>query len=417
MFQALANLIGWPTEARGVKYPPEVERWLGASIGTAAGADVTPDAAWQCTAILRCIMVLAGTAAQLPLKVYRRVDGGKEPAPEHPVAKVLRRPNPEWTSYELRERMMVDALLWGSPYCELVLNGKGEVVEIWPLDASKVTVERKSRRAPREYVYRDGVEESRIPEELMLIAPLLSNGLKGRSLVDLARESIGLTLTTQEFAARFFGNDATPRLIVKTNAGAEQKKAMAEAWNSRHRGASRAHGVGFLGLQDDIKTIETDLTKLQMIEARREQVVECCRIFGVPPHLAFALDRATNNNIEHQGIDYVTHSANPWLKRFEERLNMSLFGTRERDRFFCEFDVNGLMRGDYQSRTEGYARGIASAWLTPNEARAAENLNPVEGGEKLYIQGAMVPVEMAGEHLRQQDGAQRQQSGGDPNAA
>lgn len=409
MFQALANLIRFDFDRRGVKYPPEVEKWLRVQTGAASGADVTPETAWQCTAILRCIMVLAGTAAQLPLKVYRRVDGGKELAPDHPVARVLKYPNPEWTSYELRERWMVDACLYGSPYNQLVMNGKGEVVEIWPLDAQNIAVERPEAGGPRRYKYRDGINERIFREEEMLIAPLLSNGLKGKSLVDLARESIGLTLTTQEFAARFFANDATPRLIVKTNAGPEQKKQMVEAWNARHRGASRAHGVGFLGLQDDIKTIETDLTKLQMVEARREQVIECCRIFGVPPHLVFALDRATNNNIEHQGIDYVTHSANPWLKRFEERLNLSLFGTRERDRYFCEFDVNGLMRGDYQSRTEGYARGIASAWLTPNEARASENLNPVEGGDELYIQGAMVPVRLAG--------AQFQQTGGDPNAA
>ena len=399
--------------------PPEIQRWLRGSVETASGAEVSPATVWQCTAILRCITVLAGTAAQLPLKVYRRDgNGGKEPAPDHAVARVLKHPNPEWTSYELRERMMVDALLWGSPYCELILNGKGEVVEIWPLDAQKITVERKSRRSPREYVYRDGAEETRIPEELMLIAPLMSDGLKGRSLVDLAREAIGLSLTTQEFAARFFSNDATPRLVVstKTATGPEQRKAFLENWSNRHSGVRNAHGVGFLSGLEDLKVLETDFHKMQLIEGRREQVIECCRIFGVPPHLAFALDRATNNNIEHQGIDYVTHSANPWLKRFEERLNMSLFGIRERDRFFVEFDVNGLMRGDYQSRTEGYARGIASAWLTPNEARASENLNPVPGGEKLYIQGAMVPVELAGEHLRQQASGAQQQGGG-PNAA
>lgn len=402
---------GFQPEARGVKYPPEVERWLFASRTASSGAEVTSETAWQCTAILRCILVLAGTAAQLPLKVYRRVDGGKEPAPEHPVSRVLRFPNPEWTSYELRERMMVDALIWGSPYCQLILNGKGEVVEIWPLEANKITVERPIKRGPRQYLYQDGTDKMVLSEGEMLIAPLLSNGLKGRSLLDLAREAIGLSLTSQEFAARFFSNDATPRLIVKTGAdiGPEKKKEFLEAWNSRHGGVKNAHGVGFIKGAEDIKVLETDLDKLQLTEARRLQVEEVCRIFGVPPHLVFALDRATNNNIEHQGIDYVTHSANPWLKRFEERLNLSLFGTRERDRYFCEFEVSGLQRGDYQSRTEGYARLIASAVMTPNEARRMENMNPVDGGDEIYIQGAMVPARLAG--------AQFQQQGGDPNAA
>ncbi len=391
---------------RAVNYSPEVLKWLGGNGGpTAAGVNVTPDVAWQCGAVLACMRILSGTAAQLPLKVYRRTDTGKEPAPEHPVQRALKWPNDEWTSFEFRERLVNDSCLFGSSYSQLVLDGNGIVREIWPLIASRVTVKRDGERGPRRYHYRDENGRERIfPEDEILITPLLSDGLRGRSLVDMARETIGLSITTQEFAARFFANDATPRLVVKTvqAVGPEQRKSFLDTWFNRHGGVQKAHGVGFISGTDDIKVIEPDVQKLQLVESRKFQLEEIARVFGIPLHLIQSLDRSTNNNIEHQGIDFVTHTANHWLKRIEERMNMSLFGRREREVYFVEFDVNGLMRGDYKSRTEGYARLVASAVMMPNEARNLENMNSVPGGDRLYIQGAMVPVELAGQQLKQQ---------------
>lgn len=389
-----------------VNYSPEVLKWLGGgSAVTSSGITVTPEIAHQCGAVLACMRILSGTAAQLPLKVYRRTPDGKEPATDHPVQRALKWPNDEWTSFELRERIVNDSCLFGSAYCQLVLDGKGIVREIWPLVASRVTVKRESERGPRRYHYRDENGQERVfAEDEILITPLLSDGMRGRSLVDMARETIGLSITTQEFASRFFANDATPRLILKTaqSVGPEQKKSFLDTWFSRHGGANKAHGVGFISGTEDIKVIESDVQKLQLIESRKFQLEEVARVFGIPLHLIQSLDRSTNNNIEHQGIDFVTHTANPWLKRIEERMNMSLFGRREREVYFVEFDVNGLMRGDYKSRTEGYSKLIASSVMTPNEARNLENMNPMPGGDKLYIQGAMIPSEMAGQNLKQQ---------------
>lgn len=390
---------------RAVNYSPEVLKWLGGgSVSTAAGVNVTPETAWQCGAVLACMRILSGTVAQLPLKVYRRTPNGKEPAPDHPVQRVLKWPNDEWTSFEWRERLVNDSCLFGSSYNQLVLDGKGVVREIWPLAASRITINRGGEKNVRRYHYRNENGQERIfGEDEVLITPLVSDGMRGRSLVDMARETIGLSITTQEFAARFFANDATPRLILKTmNAlGREQKASFIEHWFNRHGGSNKAHGVGFISGTEDIKVIDSDVQKLQLIESRKFQLEEVARIFGVPLHLIQSLDRSTNNNIEHQGIDFVTHTSNPWVKRIEERMNMSLFGRRERETYFVEFDVNGLMRGDYRSRTEGYARMIASSMLTPNEGRALENLNPLPGGDRLYIQGAMIPSEMAGQHVAQ----------------
>lgn len=390
----------WPFSKRAVNYPPEVLRWLGVSMPTAAGVNVTPDVAWQCGAVLACMRILSGTAAQLPLRVYRRIPDGEEPAPEHPVQRSLRWPNPEWSSFEWRERLVNDSCMFGSSYNQLVLDDKAIVREIWPLDPTRITVKRECESGPRTYHYRTEKGAERIfPEDEIMITPLLSDGLKGRSLIGLARETIGLSIGEQEFASRFFANDATPRLLIKTlqPLSNESKQSFLSAWFARHRSADKAHGVGFISGMEDAKVIETDVSKLQLIEARKFQLEEIARVFGVPLHLIQSLDRATNNNIEHQGIDFVTHSANPWLKRIEERMNMSLFGVRERETYFVKFDVNGLMRGDYKSRTEGYGRLIASSVMTPNEARRLEGLNPMAGGDRLYIQGAMIPAEMAGQ--------------------
>lgn len=393
----------WPFSRRAVNYPPEVLRWLGGGEPSASGVVVTPEVAWQCGAVFACMRIISGTAAQLPLKVYRRTETGKEPATDHPVQRVLKWPNAEWTSFEWRERIVNDSIMAGSSYTQLVLDGKGIVREMWPLMASRVTVKRDGETGPRRYHYRsEGGQERVFPEDEIMVTPLLSDGLKGRSLIDLASETIGLSITARDFAARFFANDATPRLILKTPQplSPEMKKSFLDAWLNRHGGTKRSHGVGFMSGTDDIKVIETDVSKLQLIEARKFQLEEIARFFGVQLHLLQSLERATNNNIEHQGIDFVTHTANPWLKRIEERMNMSLFGPRERDTFFVEFNVDGLQRGDYKSRTEGYSRMVSSAGITPNEVRARENLNPLPGGDRLYIQGAMVPIEMAGAQIQ-----------------
>ena len=367
---------------------------------------MTPDKAFECAAVVACVRILADTVASLPLKVYRKLpNGGKETAVDHPLYGLLASsPNDEYTSFEWRERLMVDACVWGNHYSQLVMDGKEVVREMWPLDASRMRVVRRTKDGPKVYEYGEGNREFR-PDEILHVS-ILGDGLKGKSLIDVCKETIGLTMSAEEFAARFFANDASPRLVFEMDSGnAAAVKEMSAAWKEAHKGVENSHLPAWLWGGMKAKLLESDLSKLQLAEVRRFQLEEIARIFRVPLHLIQSLDRATNNNIEHQGIDFVVHSIRPWLVRIEQRLQKSLFGTRESLTYFPEFNVDGLQRGDFAARTTGYARMIASGMMTPNEGRSLENMNPQEGGDQLYIQGAMVPLQMAGQQPQAQQPA------------
>jgi HK97 family phage portal protein len=391
-----------PTEQRsGLATPAQwLVEWSGGR-ETASGIRVSRHEALYCTAVLACVRILSETVASLPLKVYKRLqNGGKEPAIGHPLYDVLWvSPNPEQTSMEWREQLMIDLPVHGDHFSQQLMNSKGYVAEMWRLDPSKMHVVRRAEDGPREYEYHRGNGSPRMfSEDEVLHVLLMQDGLRGKSLIDLSAETLGLTWRAQEFAARFFQNDATPRLVFEgpERMAPQHAADWLKSWNDQHKGASKAHGVGVVGGGLTAKLLQANLKDLQLEDVRKFQLEEVARVFRVPLHLIQSLDRSTNNNIEHQGIDFVKHTIRPWLVRIEQRIIKSLLGPTEAKRYTVEFDVDGLERGDFQSRSEGLARQVASALLTPNEGRALDNRPAIEGGDRLYIQGGMVPIEMAG---------------------
>lgn len=387
--------------------------WLVRMFGgreTKAGIRVSERTALTCGPLLAGVRILSETAAQLPLKVYRRLPGGgKEPAIDHPLYDVLAlNPNPEYTSFEWRERVMADAVVWGNSYCQLIEDFKGNVREIWPLDPGRMRVERAPDGGDKRYVYyrktgnfgdyqQNEVMRVFSPHEILHVS-LLGDGLKGYSLVDLCAEAIGIALTAEEFAASFFAHDSVPPLIFESDQKLTAKdiELLRQGWEGEHKGSARASRTGWTWGGMKSKLLERDLSKVGLKELRQFQVEEIARVLRIPLHMMQSLERATNNNIEHQGLEYAIYTATPWFVRIEQRISKSLFGPRESGTYFAEFDMDGLLRGDYVSRTTGIGRLVASACMTPNEGRYQMGMNPIEGGDKLYIQGAMVPLEMAG---------------------
>lgn len=365
-----------------------------------AGAHgVSGENALRCIPVVAAVRLLAETVAQLPLKVYVRTADGREESPEHPVYELLKSaPNPTWTSFEWRERMMLDVLIHGNHYSQLLLNGKAEVREIVPLPSRSVTPRRDGARLDYEYQRAEGGLRRLDQREVLHVMLMRNHRDTGTSLVDLAARTIGLTMSAEEFAARFFEQGAAPRLIYKApqSMRPDQIKEFRREFNLAYAGARNAHQMFVLSGAGELQVLQHDVEKLQLSATRENQVAEVARLFGVPPHLIGDLRRSTFSNVEHENIRYVVHTADPHLKRIEQRLNMSLFGPREQGRPYCEFDVDGLLRGDYRSRVEGMAREINTAMLTPNEARAKQNRRPEPGGDLLYIQGATVPLGDAG---------------------
>jgi HK97 family phage portal protein len=214
----------------------------------------------------------------------------------------------------------------------------------------------------------------------------------------LARNAIGLNIAAEEYGGKFFSNGANPSGILTTPGVIKDPEKVRSAWSKAYSGAN-AHKVAVLEENLHYERISIPNNEAQFLETRKFQIEEICRIFQVPPHLVASLDRATFSNIESQSISFVVHTIRPWLVRWEQALNRSLFSEKERSDFFVSFVVDGLLRGDYKSRMEGYAIAIQNGFMSPNDVRSLENLNPIPaelGGDLYAMNGNMLPLKDVG---------------------
>lgn len=371
--------------------PGWVDRWGGWD--TAAGVDVSEDLALTYTAVYACVRVLAESVASLPAVLYRRrSDGGKERAVNHPLYRIVHdQTNDEMTSFEFRETMQGHLALWGNAYAQIQRNGGGGVAGMWPLRPDWVRVKRaENGRLAYEYMRPDApvvLDE----EQVLHLRGLSSNGLVGMSPIQQARQAIALGLASEEFGARFFGNGARPGIVLEHpgKLGPEAYERLKGSWTERHQGVANSHKVAILEEGLKVQTIGIPPQDAQFLETRKFQVTEIARIFRIPPHMLADLERATFSNIEHQAIEFVVHSLRPWLVKWEQRLNWKLLTKAERESYYFEFLVDGLLRGDIKSRYDAYSVGRQNGWLSANDVRDFENMNPIDGGD-VYL----VPLNM-----------------------
>lgn len=360
----------------------------GYSLRTASGVTITPDTAMQATTVYACVRILSETVASLPLPLYRRTgDRGRERAVDHPLYTLLHdAPNPEMTSFELRETLMGHVLLWGNAYCDIQTDGAGRVTALWPLRPDRMAVRRDKATGLIVYDYTLPGTVTKVPlaaDRILHIKGLSVNGLVGLPPIAMARQSIGLALATEEFGARFFSNNAQPGVVLEHpgKLGEEAYNRLRESWSETHSGLSNAHRVAILEEGMKLDKIGIPPNDAQFLETRKFQAVEIARIFRVPPHLIGDLDRATFSNTEQQSLEFVIHTIRPWLVRIEQAITRSLLMPAERRTYFAEFLVDGLLRGDTTSRYAAYATGRQWGWLSINDVRTLENLNPVDGGD------------------------------------
>jgi HK97 family phage portal protein len=366
---------------------------------TASGATVTTEGSLKNTTVFACVRVLAESVASLPLIVYERLgDGrGKRRAGEHSLYRILHDlSNTEMTSVELRETLMGHLALWGNAYGEIERDRGGRVRGLWPLRPDQMTVQRVAGRLIYVYQLPDGQRMTLPADMVMHLRGLSTDGVMGYSPIALARQAVGLALATEEFGSRFFGNGARPGGVLQ-HPGVLSKDAqdrLRKSLESRHRGLSNAHRLMILEEGMTLKEVGIPPEDAQFLETRRFQVAEIARMFRVPLHMVGELERATNNNIEHQSLEFVIHTLRPWLVRWEQAISRDLLTPAERARYFAEHLIDGLLRGDIKSRYEAYATGRQNGWLSANDIRELENQNPVEGGDMYLVPLNMVPVEM-----------------------
>ena len=362
-----------------------------------AGKNVTERSAMQMTAVYSCVRVLSEAVAGLPLHVYKyRSDGGKEKAIDHSLYRLLHdEPNPEMTSFVFRETLMTHLLLWGNAYAQIIRNGKGEVIALYPLMPNRMTVDRdengtlyyKYYRGSDEAIRNKGYEVILSPGDVLHIPGLGFDGLVGYSPIAMAKNAIGLAIATEEFGAKFFANGAAPSGVLEHPGTIKDPTKVREAWQSQFGGSSNSGKVAVLEEGMKYTPISIPNNEAQFLETRKFQVEEIARLYRVPLHMIGDLDHATFSNVEHLSLDFVKYSLDPWIVRWEQGLQKALLSDSEKGKYFIKFNVEGLLRGDYASRMQGYATARQNGWMSANDIRELEDMNmiPAEEGGNLYL--------------------------------
>jgi len=375
---------------------------------SSSGRRVNERSAMQMTAVYACVRVLSESVAGLPLHLYRRKsDGDKEKATDNPLYFLLHdEPNPEMTSFVFRETLMTHLLLWGNGYAQIIRNGKGEVVALYPLMPDRMTVDRDDKgRLYYEYQMQDSdahtMKQGTVrlsPYDVLHIPGLGFDGLVGYSPIAMAKNAIGLAISAEEYGSKFFANGATPGGILEHPGVVKDPGKVRESWSALFS-RDNAHRVAVLEEGMKYTPISISPNEAQFLETRKFQINEIARIFRVPPHLIGDLEHSTFSNIENQSREFVTYTLGPWLARWEQSMSRALFKQSEKQTYFIKFAVDGLLRGDYQSRMNGYAVGIQNGFMSPNDVRSLEDLDLIadeKGGNQYMVNGNMVKLVDAG---------------------
>lgn len=387
---------------------------------TTSGKPVNERTAMQTTAVYACVRILAEAVASLPLHVYEyQDDGGKKLVYDHPLYYLLHdEPNPEMTSFVFRETLMSHLLIWGNAYAQIIRDGAGRVLGLYPLLPDKMEVQRDDKGSIY-YVYSRNSDENPMfkeygniklkAEDVLHIPGLGFDGLIGYSPIAMAKNAVGMTLACEEYGASFFANGANPGGVLEHPGVLKDPSKVRESWNSVYRGVSNAHKIAVLEEGMKYQQIGIPPEEAQFLETRKFQINEIARLYRIPPHMVGDLDKSSFSNIEQQSLEFVKYTLDPWVIRWEQSLQRSLLLPGEKGKYFIKLNVDGLLRGDYQSRMNGYAVGRQNGWFSANDIREMENMNPIpdeEGGNLYLINGAMTKLADAGAFAKTDTGQQ-----------
>jgi HK97 family phage portal protein len=377
---------GRRSEERGV-----AERWdewwsrMLDQFKAATGRNVTNHSAMKVSAFYACVRIIAEDCAKLPLFMFERTAEGREKAENHSLFRILHRaPNPEMTSFELRETVGAHLVGTGNGYLFIERDRANRVLSLWPLRPDRVRFEDgENTNGRRFYEYTLGNGQTRIllMDQVCHLRGLGFDGRRGYSPVIQGRQTIALAEAAEVYAGTFFANDATPRVVLKTSQSFKGKedvgKNIRESWESRLRGLERSHLLGILEEGMDIEKIGINPEDAQLLGSREFSTEDVGRWFRMPPHKLGALRRATFSNIEHQGLEYLTDTLLPWLTRWEQRLAASLLTREEQNRYFIEHIAEGILRGDFKAQMEGFRIGREIGLYSVNDLLSLKNMNQI----------------------------------------
>jgi HK97 family phage portal protein len=375
---------------------PTDDFWWNSPVAPDLSTAVNAETVVQIPEVYDCLQVLAQTIGALPLFVYRRLsDGSKERVEDHPVAALLRsRSNAliDSTAFELRAQMMWDLALHRNAFAEIIRGVNGPIGELLRIDPLAVSIIKGDQRGSYVYEVRENGRTRRLLREEVLhvrMTPLTSDGLMGRSLLRDGYRVFQRALALEDYARRFFENDATPGLVISMPGKFDSREKAAEfrrMWVNQF-GRQNRWKPAVLDQGGKVQAIPVENNKAQFIETYKEVALQICRLWRMPPHKIGILDRATFTNIEQQALEFVTDTLLAPLVAWEQAIKRDLILQADH---FVEHNVAGLLRGDLKTRYEGYAVGRNWGWLSVNDIRRLENMNPVPNGD-VYLQ----PLNMA----------------------
>lgn len=371
---------------------------------TQAGVRVNNSNALTIAPVYAAIRVITDTFASLPLVTYERRPGARRMnrvrATGHHLYPLLKeRANPFMSAFTFRETMAGHLESWGNAFAEIERDGAGRVLHLWPLRPDRMKVTWTGTRKVYLYSMPDGREVPFRPDEIFHVPGFGFDGLVGYNPIALARESLGLTKATEVFGASFFGNGSRVSGVLSSpnNLSDAAYKRLRQSWEEQHRGAGNHHRVAILEEGTQWQQIGIPPEDAQFLATRQFQVADVARWFRVPPHMIGDLSRSTNNNIEHQSLEFVVHTVGPRLERWEQPMNWELVPEEERGTVYAEFNVDGLLRGDIAARTEHYRSMWGIGVYSINDIREKENLNSVEGGDTHFVPLNMVALSTQGD--------------------
>jgi len=380
----------------------------GGGAGSHSGKSVTFDAALESAVVYACTKIISEDIARLPFFLFeRQKDGSVEKAYGNRLFRLLHdAPNPDTSAGSFREALTARALMGMDGFARIDRASDGRVLALWPMVNETIRADRDARRR-RVFIAKDGnaAEKTYQQGDMFHLKGFTLDAEHGDEILKRARHTFGLTLSADEYAGKFFANDASPGVILSrpANPGVtpltpDGVKLIKQAWSAWHRGSARSHEPAVLQDGMTATRMDPDHQKLQLIESRKHQIAEVCRLFRMQLHKVAELDRSTNNNIAHQGIEYTGHTLGPWRTRWEEAVHLQLLTEEERyhsdgrPRMYAEFSIEAMQQGDFAAQVEGFCKLLEKGVWSIDEVRAWFNKNPVPGGDVHRVQMQMQDV-------------------------
>lgn len=370
---------------------------MGMVFPSASGVSVTIDSALGVPAVSAAVNFIANEIASLPMNVYRRQAGGRERVNSRLATMLHDAPNDYSTSFEMVKGLFTAKLTGGRGFWFIERNEAGTPIALWPMDPARTTVKRDGWA--KSYQYNDNGRTRTYAADEVIDLPflLMPDGISHKGPITLGRDAIGLAIAATQYGSNFLANGGVPPFAV--TGGFKSGGAMTRAADDLAAATAKAakEGRQALILPDglEIKQIGADPEKSQMVETQRFCVEQIARLYSIPPTFLQDLTHGTFSNTEQQDLHFVKHTLLQHVRQFEQEMNLKLFGRTSRS-LYVELNMDGLLRGDFKTRMEGWARAIQSGVAMPSEAREAENWPKVEGSDRLFIQGGTVPINQAG---------------------